>query len=191
MINTRRALASAAAMVALWGFTTFASAQAPASEGRGKVLDLQDRVIDLASRIEDLGGKTQDIQVKETATEVRMELAADVLFDFDKADILPKAQSALKQVADVIREKAKGRGAVTIEGHTDAKGSDAYNQRLSERRAEAVKSWLATREGLKDVSFTTRGFGATKPVAPNKKRDGSDDPEGRQKNRRVEIVVKK
>src|SRR5207249_9902830 len=93
-------------LVALWGFTTFASAQAPASEGRGKVLDLQDRVIDLASRIEDLGGKTQDIQVKETATEVRMELAADVLFDFDKADILPKAQSALKQVADVIREKA-------------------------------------------------------------------------------------
>ncbi len=97
----------------------------------------------------------------------------------------------MKNVADVIREKAKGKGAVTIEGHTDAKGSETYNQKLSERRAESVKNWLVAREGLRDVSFTTRGLGATKPVAPNRKPDGNDDPKGRQKNRRVEIVVKK
>ena len=104
---------------------------------------------------------------------------------------VPLAQAALKNVADVIREKAKGKGAVTIEGHTDAKGSETYNQKLSERRAESVKNWLVAREGLRDVSFTTRGLGATKPVASNRKPDGNDDPEGRQKNRRVEIVVKK
>lgn len=170
-----------------------ATAQPPKSTTGigGTVRDLIFTVRDLGFTVQDLGGNVQDLQVKETATEVRLQLAADVLFDFDKADILPRAQTALKQVADVIREKAKGKAAVTIEGHTDAKGSDVYNQRLSERRAEAVKSWLVTREGLKDVAFSTRGLGATKPVAPNKKPDGRDDPEGRQKNRRVEIVVKK
>jgi outer membrane protein OmpA-like peptidoglycan-associated protein len=170
-----------------------ATAQPPqaAGQGQGNVRDLVFTIRDLGFTVQDLGGKVQDLQVKETETEVRMELAADVLFDFDKADILPKAQAALKQVAAVIRDKAKGKGAVTIEGHTDAKGSDSYNRRLSERRAEAVKKWLVNHEGLGNVSFTTRGFGATKPVAPSKKPDGSDDPEGRQKNRRVEIVVKK
>jgi len=118
-----------------------------------------------------------------------MELAADVLFDFDKYDILPKAQEMLQQAAGVIREKAKG--VVQIEGHTDSKGTDAYNQKLSERRANAVKDWLVNKEGLKNVKFETRGCGAKKPVAPNTKPNGSDDPEGRQKNRRVEIIMKK
>lgn len=151
-------------------------------EGEGKILDL-------VFKIQDMGGKVQDIQIKETKSEIRIELAADVLFDFDKADILPKAQEALKQVAAVIREKAKG--VVNIEGHTDSKGSDPYNQKLSERRANAVKDWLTNREGLKNVRFATRGFGSKKPVAPNTKPDGSDDPEGRQKNRRVDIVIGK
>ncbi|MCA1601780.1 MAG: OmpA family protein [Acidobacteria bacterium] len=83
---------------------------------------LQTKVLDLVFRIEDLGGKVQDLQVKETGQEVRIELAADVLFEFDKADILPKAQAALKQAAGIIRDRAKG--AVRIEGHTDSKGSD-------------------------------------------------------------------
>ena len=191
MVGVRRALRlSVVTVAALWS-AAGAQPQPAGGEGRGKVLDLNGRVVDLLARVDDLGGKAQDLQVKETATEVRMELAADVLFNFDKAEILPKAQAALKNVADVIREKAKGKGAVTIEGHTDAKGSETYNQKLSERRAESVKNWLVAREGLRDVSFTTRGLGATKPVASNRKPDGNDDPEGRQKNRRVEIVVKK
>jgi len=143
----------------------------------------------LVSRIEDLSGKVQDLQVSEINTEIHIELAADVLFDFDKAEILPKAQSALSQTAAIIREKAKG--TVRIEGHTDSKGSDAYNQKLSERRATAVKTWLVEKEGLQSVAFVAQAFGAKKPVAPNVKTDGSDNPEGRQKNRRVEIVLKK
>lgn len=160
------------------------------------VHDLVFRVMDLAGRVTDLQGKEtamaakiQNMQVKETGAEIRIELAADVLFDFDKADILPKAQTALKQVASIIREKAKGK--VRIEGHTDSKGSDAYNQKLSEQRAQAVKTWLSDKEGVQSVDFETQGFGAKKPVVPNKKPDGSDDPEGRQKNRRVEIILKK
>ena len=82
------------------------------------------KILDLIFTVQDMGGKVQDIKVKETKSEIRIELAADVLFDFDKADILTKAQEALKQVAEVIREKAKG--VVQIEGHTDSKGSDTY-----------------------------------------------------------------
>jgi outer membrane protein OmpA-like peptidoglycan-associated protein len=161
-----------------------------AAQDRGKALDQKPgKVLDLVFRVEEIGGKTQDLQVKESAAEVRIELAADVLFDFDKAEILPKAQSALKQAAGLIRGKA--RGAVRIEGHTDAKGSDSYNQKLSERRALAVKAWLTDKEGLRNAQFLTQGFGARRPKAPNKKPDGADDPEGRQQNRRVEIIFKK
>lgn len=78
-----------------------------------------------------------------------------------------------------------------LRGYTDAKGSDAHNQGLSERRAAAVERWFKTKGNLKNVSFVTQGFGAKNPVAPNTKPDGSDDPAGRQKNRRVEIVIQK
>jgi outer membrane protein OmpA-like peptidoglycan-associated protein len=137
-----------------------------------------------------MGGKAQDLQVKETATEIRIELAADVLFDFDKSTIKPEAATALNRVAQIIRDKGKGN-TVRIEGHTDGKGNASYNQGLSVRRAESVRQWLVQKEGLGQGNLTTQGFGASKPVAPNTKPDGSDDPEGRQKNRRVEIVVAK
>ena len=157
--------------------------------GSQAVAEEKGKVLDLIFKVEDMGGKVQDLQVKETATEIHIELAADVLFDFDKANIKAQAAATLKQAASVIRDKAKG--VVQIEGHTDAKGSDAYNQRLSGQRATAVKTWLINKEGLKNVKFETHGFGAKKPVAPNTKPDGSDDPAGRQKNRRVEIILKK
>jgi outer membrane protein OmpA-like peptidoglycan-associated protein len=150
---------------------------------------LKFKVLDLVYTVKDIGGKVLDLKVKETDTELRLELAADVLFDFDEADILPKAQNALDQVAGLLRQKAKG--AVRIEGHTDGKGSAAYNHKLSARRADAVKNWLAKQAGLERIRFTTAGYGATRPVAPNTKPDGSDDPDGRQKNRRVELIVKK
>ncbi|MBK5260277.1 MAG: OmpA family protein [Thermoanaerobaculia bacterium] len=70
-------------------------------------------------------------------------------------------------------------GVVRIEGHTDAKGSASYNKKLSLRRADSVKKWLET-HGLAGMRFSSEGFGAD-----------TDDPEGRQKNRRVEIVITK
>ena len=146
------------------------------------------KVLDIVFKVEGFGGQVVDLQVKETETEVRIELAADVLFDFDKDTLLPKAEDTLKKAASFVRERAVG--VVQIEGHTDAKGDDAYNQRLSERRAESVRRWF-TRNGLGDVQFSSRGFGETRPVAPNSKDGGADDPEGRQKNRRVEIVIRK
>ena len=174
-----------------------ASVQAQASPGAGgpvglvfSARDLAFATTDLKFAVVDMGGKTQDLQVKETATEIRIDIAADVLFDFDKSTIKPEAAAALHGVATIIADKGKGR-TVRIEGHTDGKGNAAYNQGLSERRAASVRQWLAQKEGLGQVNMTTQGFGASKPVAPNTKPDGSDDPEGRQKNRRVEIVVAK
>ncbi|HEX6322927.1 MAG TPA: OmpA family protein [Vicinamibacterales bacterium] len=146
------------------------------------------KVLDIIFKIEDIGGRVADIQVRETGTELRIELAADVLFDFDKATLQAAAEPTLTKAAEIIREQ--GTRAVRIEGHTDSKGDDAYNVRLSQRRAEAVRQWFL-RHGLSGVQFSSRGLGETTPLVPNTKPDGSDDPDGRRQNRRVEIVIAK
>ena len=128
-----------------------------------------------------------DLDAKVIRQAIVIDLASDVLFDFDKFTIKPDAATTLAKVAVLIREKAKGN--VLIEGHTDAKGSEAYNQVLSEKRAEAVKSWLTKMHGIKPGILKTKGWGEQKPVAPNTKEDGSDNPEGRARNRRVVITI--
>jgi outer membrane protein OmpA-like peptidoglycan-associated protein len=159
-----------------------------ADRAGGRALDLVFPVLDLRFVATDLGNQAASLQVRETSTEIRVALAADVLFDFDKATLRPEAREALRQLAAVIVQRSP-RGAARIEGHTDALGSDAYNQRLSEQRARAVRDWLASADGLRGVRFSGRGFGESRPVAANTKPDGSDDPEGRQRNRRVEVVI--
>jgi len=155
----------------------------------GKVLDVSGQVLDISGRALDISGRVLSMQVIETPKEIRIELPADILFDFDKFDIRKSAEPALEQAADILRRGA--RGAVTIDGHTDSKGAPAYNQKLSQQRADSVRKWLVERQGLTKMKFVTKGFGATKPAAPNANADGSDNPEGRQKNRRVEIIFKK
>jgi outer membrane protein OmpA-like peptidoglycan-associated protein len=123
----------------------------------------------------------------ETGTTIEVTLPADVLFDFDKADVRTDAQQPLHEVAQLIRDKA--HGPVMIQGYTDAIGNDTYNQRLSDRRAAAVKAWLVSREGLASIQFQTSGLGSRNPVAPNRNPDGSDNPAGRQMNRRVTFVM--
>jgi outer membrane protein OmpA-like peptidoglycan-associated protein len=117
-------------------------------------------------------------------------LAADVLFDFNKSAIRPDAGTTLTlhQATTLIRSKS--RGVVRIEGYTDAKGGGTFNLRLSDRRAAAVKAWLVAKEGFGAGAFRTQGFGAAHPVAPNTK-PGGGDPVGRQRNRRVELIVSK
>jgi outer membrane protein OmpA-like peptidoglycan-associated protein len=125
--------------------------------------------------------------VQESPKELRLTLAADILFDFDRATIRPDAKAALDRVAEIIRKQ--GPGVVRIEGFTDAMGAPDYNLRLSNARAESVEMWLVDRDRLPRAGFSAQGFGATRFVAPNTNRDGSDDPAGRQKNRRVVIVI--
>jgi photosystem I P700 chlorophyll a apoprotein A2 len=154
---------------------------------RGKVTDLKGLSLAVAGKVDPLNAALKDLGARTTDTEIQIQLDSDVLFDFDKADLRPEALPSLQKVVTVMQSYAAY--PCTIGGHTDGKGEKQYNQKLSERRAGSVKTWLVA-HGVSN-SITTRGFGDTKPVAPNKKPNGADDPEGRQKNRRVEIILKK
>ncbi|WP_169542469.1 OmpA family protein [Sphingomonas baiyangensis] len=116
-----------------------------------------------------------------------MSLPGDVLFDFDKATIRPDARATLDKLAALIA--AQKPPSVSIEGHTDAKGDDAYNQRLSEARAHAVRDYLVDQRQVPAALLKAIGLGELRPVAPNANATGGDDPEGRQRNRRVEVVL--
>lgn len=107
-----------------------------------------------------------------------------VLFDFDKSDIRADAAATLDAVADVLATLEVAQASVS--GHTDAIGSDAENQTLSEDRADAVVDGLQDRGA--GTAFTAEGFGESRPVAANEI-DGVDNPAGRQLNRRVEIFI--
>ena len=110
----------------------------------------------------------------------KITLAADVLFDFDKSVIKPAGRTRLDDLAGQI--KSINLEVVIAIGHTDSIGSDAYNQKLSVRRAEAVKAYLVSK-GIEPNRIYTEGKGKKQPIASNKTKDG------RAKNRRVEIEV--
>jgi outer membrane protein OmpA-like peptidoglycan-associated protein len=129
----------------------------------------------------------QAIQAHDSACEQRLTTVADALFEFDKATLGADAAQTLAALGPQIAQR--GPHPIVIEGHTDSIGSDAHNQRLSEQRAAAVRAWLTAHDFV-PASTPTKGYGKTRPVAPNTRPDGSDDPAGRQKNRRVEVVIK-
>lgn len=103
-----------------------------------------------------------------------------IFFDTGSDHIRPESTPTLEEIAAMLRDHGDLR--LTIEGHTDNVGNAAANQTLSEQRAAAVKQYLVTRAKVDPVRLTTKGFGASKPVAPN------TTAEGRQNNRRVELV---
>jgi outer membrane protein OmpA-like peptidoglycan-associated protein len=105
---------------------------------------------------------------------------SDVLFDTGSATLKPGAREKLAKISGILL--AHPGLTLQIEGHTDSVGSDEFNQELSGRRADGVRDYLA-QEGVAASGMTARGFGKTQPVASN------DTPEGRQRNRRVELVV--
>ncbi|MGG6269938.1 OmpA family protein [Leptolyngbya sp. AN03gr2] len=129
-----------------------------------------------------------DLQAQRTSEGLRVNLPEDILFDFDKADIRPNAKPTLQKLSVLL--KTYQNSPTEIRGHTDSKGSDDYNQTLSERRAKAVEAYLVQNFQVNGDRLTPKGFGKTQPIASNTKPDGSDDPEGRQKNRRVEVIIR-
>ena len=108
-----------------------------------------------------------------------------VLFDFGKYDLRPEAKATLAKLATVLNQAKVP--AAQINGHTDSIGDDAFNQDLSEKRASAVATQLKA-DGV-SANLETHGYGKTQPVADNTNADGSDNPAGRQANRRVEIYI--
>ena len=105
---------------------------------------------------------------------------SDVLFDTGSADLKPGAREKLAKISGILL--AHAGLTLQVEGHTDSVGTDEFNMELSGRRADAVRDYLA-QEGVPASSMSAKGFGKTQPVASN------DTPEGRQRNRRVELVV--
>lgn len=113
------------------------------------------------------------------AEAVRVEL--DVKFDFDRAEVKQDSMSDIRELADFMKQY--GQTSTVVEGHTDSVGTDAYNQRLSERRANAVRDVLVNQHGLQGNRVRAVGYGESRPVADNATE------EGRAINRRVEAEV--
>jgi OOP family OmpA-OmpF porin len=105
----------------------------------------------------------------------------NVEFEFDKANIKKNFYKEIDELAEVMKEYPDIK--IVIEGHTDNRGSAAYNQKLSQERAEAVKKYMVDKCGIDSARLTTKGFGLTNPIASNTTK------EGRQKNRRVEAAT--
>lgn len=154
-----------------------------------RVIELEPRVIEVPSRIEHLTDGVVDQRTEESDEQVAINVASDVLFAFDSAELTPAAQALLTDTAARIRDEAAG--PVQIHGHTDSVGGPEYNQPLSDQRAAAVHAALAPLVGRSDLTYEVAGFGETQPVALDENPDGSDNPDGRQRNRRVAITFTK
>jgi len=129
----------------------------------------------------------QAIHAQQDKCQNRLTVGADALFEFNKATLSEDARETLKALGPIIQKA--GKHPIVVEGHTDSVGTDAYNMDLSEHRAKAVRDWLAEQHYLDATTSTVQAFGKTHPAAPNTNPDGSDNPAGRQKNRRVEVVI--
>lgn len=124
--------------------------------------------------------KLPDTQVDKVQSGVKVTFASEILFPTNSSYLTEPAKEKLKKLVEVIKERGSAR--LQIEGHTDKTGTAEYNKWLSEKRAASVKAF-AVSMGLSESSISTTGLGDTKPVAVN------STPEGRAKNRRVEITI--
>jgi len=121
-----------------------------------------------------------DVEVIRQGDDLILSMPSGITFDTDSSTVQPQFRPTLDKVADVLDRY--NQTYVDVYGHTDSTGSDAYNQALSERRADAVASYLSMR-GVESARLEALGYGETQPIASN------DTVEGRAQNRRVEIKV--
>lgn len=153
------------------------------------VRDLRGRVKSFRTALSDLVTSIKGWTLIEEDMYYLVRMDSDILFDFDSADLRPEARGPLEQFAEVlVPYEIK---SLTITGHTDSKGTDDYNDKLSLKRARSVEAFLRQTKRLSGWSFTTIGRGEHEPIAANEHPDGRDDPTGRQRNRRVELRIKK
>jgi len=161
-------------------------------ENQDYALDAQQQVIDqqrqeIARNRELLNElKRRRLDARETKRGVVVNLP-DVLFEYNQANLTRDAQGKVTSIAEILERRASGR-RISVEGHTDSIGSESYNLGLSQRRAATVARDLAY-NGVQGGRLRTQGFGEKYPVAPNTSPDGADNPSGRAKNRRVEVVI--
>jgi outer membrane protein OmpA-like peptidoglycan-associated protein len=156
--------------------------EAAAAEAAVKLEAEQQARLDAEKRAADAQAQLAKVaMLKEEARGLVITLSGSVVFASNRATILPAAQSRLNQVVEALMTTDKNRNLI-VEGHTDSKGSAAFNMDLSQRRAESVRSYLISR-GYQAELIEARGIGEVRPIADNA------SPEGRSNNRRVEIIV--
>ena len=109
-------------------------------------------------------------------------------FEYGSSDLIPESRDKLRFVADAVNANFALNRSISVEGHTDSKGAEAYNMELSKKRAESVVDELIFSRVQED-RLQAAWFGETQPRAPNENADGSDNPDGRALNRRVEIII--
>jgi outer membrane protein OmpA-like peptidoglycan-associated protein len=119
-------------------------------------------------------------EVQRIGEGIKITFDSGILFDIDKSDLRPVSKTNLGDLAKILNKYPDTN--ILIEGHTDNTGPDDHNMTLSKDRAQAVAFYMATLE-VKSARFSTAGYGETQPIVMN------DTPEGRQKNRRVDIAV--
>ena len=153
------------------------AAEAEAEKARQAAAQAEKEKADLRAQL--LAQLNAVLQTQDTARGLIVNMS-DVLFDTGKFTLKPTTREKLAKISGIVL--AHPGLSLQIEGHTDSVGSDEMNQQLSERRADSVRDFLAE-QGVPASSMTAKGFGKTQPVASN------DTPDGRQKNRRVELVV--
>src|SRR5438105_3628641 len=154
-----------------------AAAQADAEKARQAAAQAEAEKAQLRAQL--LAQLNSILQTRDSARGLIVNMS-DVLFATGSYTLKPGAREKLAKISGILL--AHPGLTLQIEGHTDSVGSDEFNQQLSERRADSVRDFLAE-QGVAGSSITARGFGKTQPVASN------DTPEGRQRNRRVELVV--
>jgi len=120
-------------------------------------------------------------------TRVIDKMTLRVLFDYNKATLTKSDIVELEKAIDFVKKYPGSR--IILEGYTDNTGPDTYNLELSQKRAEAVRQHLIQAGAVAEARILATGFGQTKPIAPNKTKEGKDNPEGRAQNRRVEIII--
>lgn len=129
---------------------------------------------------EQIKNEVPGAKVERVGEGIVVEFNEKILFGFDRSDLSASAEKNLNNLADVLKENPDTN--IEIQGHTDSKGSDSYNEGLSQRRASAVSNYLKTR-GVGGGRITTKGYGESAPVASN------DTEEGRAQNRRVNFLI--
>lgn len=122
----------------------------------------------------------EDAEIERVGEGIQVTFNSGILFGFDSSELRPEARNNLRTLAQSLEEYPNTE--VLVVGHTDAQGANDYNQRLSERRADAAANFLVT-QGIARYRITTEGRGEVEPVATNETEDG------RQQNRRVEIAI--
>jgi outer membrane protein OmpA-like peptidoglycan-associated protein len=132
--------------------------------------------------------KKAGLEAREVDEGVIIYLPTVFLFEFDRAVVTEDARKQLRDVGKLLISEVAENRRVTVEGHADAVGTRAYNRALSDKRAVAVIQELIA-AGVKNERISKRVFGEDKPLEPNRRPDGTDNPEGRAKNRRVALLI--